>query len=290
MRRMASRSNNPNGGKQHVIQEGDAGRVGAVWHLGRSVVVVLLTIMIAACKPAALGNGAAPVVRAKVVADYPHDRDAFCQGLAIEGATVYEGTGQYDRSFLRRYDLSTGKIEVQMKLAPQYFGEGIALFGDRVYQLTWKSRVCFLYDKQTLQYQGTLRYSGEGWGLAAAADRLYLSDGTSTIRVLDPDTFRVLDRIRVRDGRRFVDKLNELEFIDGYLWANVWYEDRIARIDPQTGQVVTWIDCGHIYPAVQRPSREHVLNGIAYDSASGRVYITGKNWPRIYEVEVPPVR
>ncbi len=243
-----------------------------------------------ACNNIVPGNDSAPTIRATVVRELPHDPTAFCQGLAIEGDKLYEGTGQYERSVLRRIDLPTGRIEAEMRLAPQYFGEGIALLGDQVYQLTWKSRICFRYDKATLRYLGILRYSGEGWGLTTDGSRMYLSDGTSTIRVLAPDSFRVLDRIRVKDGRRYVDDLNELEFIDGRIWANVWYEDRIAQIDPATGRVTAWIDCSHIYPAHQRPSREHVLNGIAYDAATGRIFITGKNWPKLYEIrlEAPP--
>ncbi|RMF37576.1 MAG: glutaminyl-peptide cyclotransferase [Planctomycetota bacterium] len=239
-----------------------------------------------ACNNIVPGSDSAPTLRAVIVREFPHDPAAFCQGLAAEGSKLYEGTGQYEHSVLRRVDLSSGTIEAEMRLAPQYFGEGVALYGDRIYQLTWKSRICFLYDKATMKYVGVLRYSGEGWGLTTDGTRMYLSDGTSTIRILDPQTFRVLDRIRVKDGRRYVDDLNELEFIDGHIWANVWYEDRIAQIDPSSGKVVAWIDCSHIYPAHQRPSREHVLNGIAYEATTGRIFITGKNWPKLYEIQV----
>ncbi|MEM7314257.1 MAG: glutaminyl-peptide cyclotransferase, partial [Planctomycetota bacterium] len=153
----------------------------------------------------------------------------------------------------------------------------------RIYQLTWQEKTCVVYKKKTIKPIGKYNYRGEGWGLADDGKVLYMSDGTSSIRVLDPN-FKIKKRLRVKDGRRSVDKLNELEFFDGFLYANVWYEDVIAKIDPKTGKVVAWLDCSRVYPT--RRNREHVLNGIAHDAKSGKIYITGKNWPRLYEIKI----
>ncbi len=232
------------------------------------------------------GDDATPVQKVKVVATYPHDPDAFTQGLVVEGNIVYEGTGHYGRSTLRKVDLESGKTVLSMQLAGQYFGEGITVMGDQIYQITWKEGVCFLFDKQSLKSLGTLRYPDEGWGLTHDGENIYLSDGRPIIRVLDPVTFKERRRIRVRSGRRTIEKINELEFVDGEILANIWYSDQIARIDPKSGEVLGWIDCSNVYPAAQRPDREHVLNGIAYDQATGKLYVTGKNWPKLYEIEI----
>lgn len=246
--------------------------------------------MVAACASTLTGNQAvsrtAPTLEVRVTGEFPHDPQAFIQGLALEGDTLFEGTGQYGRSTLRKIDLSTGQIIAQQDLHPSYFGEGVTIFGDRIYQLTWKERVCIVYDKATLKPLGVFNYSDQGWGLAADDRFLYMSDGSNRIRVLDPTTFKPVRKLRVRDGRRNINNLNELEFVDGHLLANVWYEDQIAKIDPQSGRVVAWIDCSHVYPAATRPDREHVLNGIAHDPDSGRTFITGKNWPKMYEIEI----
>ncbi len=225
-----------------------------------------------------------PTYQVRVLNVYPHDPGAFCQGLVVEGNVLYEGTGQYGNSTLRRVDLETGKVVSQVNLPQQYFGEGVALFQNRLYQLTWKERVCFVYDKQTLKAVASARYTGEGWGLAADDQVLYLSQGTSTIRVMDPRTFKEVRRMRVKDGRRYVDDINELEYVDGKLLANIWYLDKIAEIDPATGKLLAWIDCSRVNPG--RSNREHVLNGIAYDRQSGRLFITGKNWKHLYEIEI----
>jgi glutaminyl-peptide cyclotransferase len=220
----------------------------------------------------------------RVLAEYAHDATSFSQGLVVEDETLYEGTGKYGSSVLRKIDLSTGVVAEEIKLDPKFFGEGITILGDRIYQLTWKERVCIVYDKNTFKAIGTLPYRGEGWGLTDDEKHLYMSDGTSTIRVLDAQTLAVVRSIRVRDGRKQLSKLNELEFVNGEIYANVWYEDRIARIDPKTGNVNGWLDCTAVYP--NRRDREHVLNGIAYDEHSKRLFITGKNWPKLFEIEV----
>lgn len=232
------------------------------------------------------GDAPLPIQTVRVVATFPHDANAFTQGLVVEGDVLYEGTGHYGQSTLRRVELSTGTVSKSMSLAGNFFGEGITILGEQIFQLTWREGVCFLYDKQTLKPTGTLRYNEEGWGLTNDGQHLYLSDGSSTIRVLDPKTFKQVRRIRVKQGRRLVDKLNELEYVNGEIWANVWYSDQIARIDPQSGEMLGWIDCSGVYPANRRPDREHVLNGIAFDASTGKIYITGKNWPQLYQIEV----
>ncbi len=228
-----------------------------------------------------------PIQSATVVASYPHDAGAFTQGLVIDQGTLFEGTGQYGQSTLRRVDLETGRVEKSMSLASDYFGEGITLMGEQIFQLTWKEGVCFLYDKQTLAPTGTLRYVGDGWGLTNDGQHLYLSDGSSNIHVLDPKNLKRIRRIRVKQGRRAIDQLNELEFVEGEIYANIWHSDQIARIDPISGDVLGWIDCSQVYPVSSRQDREQVLNGIAYDSVAKRLFITGKNWPRLFEIQVP---
>ncbi|MFN3190470.1 MAG: glutaminyl-peptide cyclotransferase [Aureliella sp.] len=227
-----------------------------------------------------------PVKQVRVIRSFPHDPGAFCQGLVVEGNTVFESTGQYGRSSLRRGDLTTGKTLQSQALGDKYFGEGMTIVGDRIFQLTWKQGQCIVYEKKTMKALGVFRYSGEGWGLADNEKEIFLSDGTYTIRVVDPETFKVKRRLKVKDGRRLLRDINELEYFDDHIWANVWYRNEIAKIDPKTGSVVAWIDCSGVYPASMRPSREHVLNGIAYDEESKKLYITGKNWPRVYEIEI----
>lgn len=223
----------------------------------------------------------------KLVAAYEHDANAFSQGLVVHNGEMFEGTGQYGSSNLRKVDLKSGKILENVPLAKEYFGEGITMLDGKIYQLTWRENICIVYDQATLKPIGTFRYTGEGWGLTNDGKYLYLSDGTPTIRVIDPAKFNVVRQIRVHSGPRKIEKLNELEFVKGELLANVWYSDHIARISPKTGEILGWLDASELYPAAQRPSREHVLNGIAYDQATGKVYMTGKNWPQLFEVQLP---
>ncbi len=268
-----------------ALEPGTKSLLNRTWWIALPVVGVLIVAIVAI---AMSGDDPIPVQTVTVVATYPHDAAAFTQGLVIEGDVLYEGTGHYGQSTLRRVDLQTGKVDKSMQLANTYFGEGVTLLGDQIFQLTWREGVCFVYDKQTLKPQATLRYLKEGWGLTNDGEHFYLSDGTDTIRVLDPKTFKQVRRIRVKQGNRSLEKLNELEFVNGEIYANVWYSDRIARINPDDGQVLGWIDCSAIYPANRRPDPEHVLNGIAFDSETGKLYVTGKNWPQLYEIEVQP--
>lgn len=237
----------------------------------------------------------AKVHEIEVVAEYPHDARAFTQGLVYHDGVLYESTGQYGESTLRRVELETGKPQKVTPLGRNYFAEGLALWNDRLIQLTWRERSAFVYDRATFRRRRTQRYTGEGWGLTFDGTHLVMSDGTSTLRFLDPRTFEVVRRLQVTDGERAVDRLNELEFVRGEILANIWYgdtpmrvtrEDYIARIDPKTGNVVGWIDCSGLYP--RRRDRNDVLNGIAWDAEKGRLFVTGKNWPKLYEITVKP--
>ena len=222
-----------------------------------------------------------------VVASFPHDPNAYTQGLVIHDGRMYEGTGRYGRSSVREVDLTTGNVVRQRTLRPEHFGEGIAVFDDQLYQLTWRSGLGFVYDLETLELVKTLRLEGEGWGLTHDGQNLILSNGSSELHFLDPETLAVVRRLSVRDTGRPVDQLNELEFIRGEIWANVWFEDRIARISPATGEVLGWVYLDGLYPRSQR-GYEDVLNGIAFDPQTERLFVTGKNWPRLYEIELVP--
>ena len=224
----------------------------------------------------------------RVVAEYPHDASAFTQGLVFTDGRLYEGTGKKGESSLRRVELKTGRIEQIVPLDSALFGEGITILDGKVFQLTWQNRLGIIYDQKTFDSLGTFRYTGEGWGLTHDGKRLILSDGTSTIRFLDTKTFEVVKRLKVRASNGPVDQLNELEFRKGEILANVWHTNRIARISPESGEVLGWIDLARLYPERLRQNREDVLNGIAYDEANDRLFVTGKNWPKIYEIEVVP--
>ncbi|MER3437948.1 MAG: glutamine cyclotransferase [Chloroflexota bacterium] len=233
--------------------------------------------------------GAAPVASYRVIRAYPHDPDAFTQGLVYDGGVLYEGTGLQGRSSLRRVDLETGRVLQNVSLDSAYFGEGIALFGERIYQLTWKSHICFVYDKTTFTLLGTFSYTGEGWGLTSDGQHLIMSDGTSTLAFRDPDTFAIVRQIEATDHGTPITRLDELEYIEGEIWANVWQTDRIARIDPRTGKVLGWLDLtGLLSPADQAGRTVDVLNGIAYDATEGRIFVTGKLWPVLYHVVPVP--
>ncbi len=249
-------------------------------------VAALIVVGVASCPIAAqFKRGDRGITPYRVVADFPHDPAAFSQGLVIVDGQLYEGTGKKGESTLRKVDLKTGRVELFVPLDRSYFGEGITILNDRIYQLTWENHLGFVYDLKTLKQLKTFRYSGEGWGLTNDGKHLIMSDGTSMLRYLDPQSFEVVKRVRVRNSQGQVDKLNELEYVKGEILANIWYEDRIARISPDSGEVLGWIDLSNLYPSRQR-SKEDVLNGIAFDEASGRLFVTGKNWPKLYEIEL----
>jgi len=230
---------------------------------------------------------ATPVSGYRVVNAYPHDPDAYTQGLIFRDGVLYESTGRNGKSTLRKVKLETGAVLQQRAVDPAHFAEGLAEWKGRLFQLTWQSNVAFVYDLATFTPVKTLRFPGEGWGLAASPEGLILSDGTADLRVLEPESFRELRRVTVRDGGQAIDQLNELEFVRGEVWANVWHTNRIARIAPRTGRVVGWIDLSGLM-GMYRLDAEAVLNGIAYDAASQRLFVTGKLWPKLFEIQVVP--
>lgn len=226
--------------------------------------------------------------RYKIIKTYSHDTRNFTQGLAYEDGFLYEGTGLFKQSILIKRDLENDRIVKRLRLPDRYFGEGIALFGDKVIQLTWKSQVAFVYDKTTFRELDQFTYSGQGWGLTSDGTRLILSDGTSTLRFLDPNTYAETGRIQVGDGRRPLRQLNELEYIDGQIYANVLPTDYIAIISPETGRVTGWIDLTGLYIPPQYSPSNVVLNGIAYIPETKHLLVTGKCWPNIYQIELIP--
>jgi glutamine cyclotransferase len=220
----------------------------------------------------------------KIVHTYPHDPDAFTQGLLYYEGFLYEGTGLYGKSSLRKVELTTGKVVQRLDLPAAYFGEGITLWKDKLIQLTWQSRIGFVYDRATFQQLRTFTYSREGWGITHDGKRLIMSDGSSTLYFWDPETFKEIGHLDVDDKGKSVPDLNELEYIRGEIYANVWQTDRIARISPSTGHVLGWIDLPGLLP---ERSQDAVLNGIAYDAKQNRLFITGKKWPKLFEIEMP---
>ncbi|ETX08665.1 glutaminyl-peptide cyclotransferase [Candidatus Entotheonella palauensis] len=229
---------------------------------------------------------APPVYSYRVVRSYPHDRQAFTQGLVYEMGELYEGTGLRGQSSLRRVELETGAVRQEHRLPRQYFGEGITIFGNRIIQLTWQSRIGFVYDKASFQLVQQFRYPTEGWGITHDGSRLIMSDGTANLYFLEPETFTEIDRIEVHDDRGPVVRLNELEYVRGDVYANVWQTDRIARIDLLTGRVAAWLDLTGLLPEADRQSRVDVLNGIAYDAEEDRLFVTGKWWPKLFEIRI----
>lgn len=222
----------------------------------------------------------------QVVNTYPHDPTAFTQGLVYFDPYLYEGTGLYGGSSIRKVELETGKVLQRANLARQFFGEGVTIWQDQLIQLTWRSQRGFVYDLQSFERQDQFTYPTEGWGLTHDGDRLIMSDGSHRITFLDPDTFEILSILPVYEGEEPVPNLNELEYIKGEIYANVWYQDRIARISPKTGQILGWIDLTGLYDPALRPNQDAVLNGIAYDRNQDRLFVTGKLWSRLFEIKI----
>jgi len=223
-----------------------------------------------------------------IVRVFPHDTSAYTQGLAYRDGFLYEGTGLNGRSSLRKVRLETGEVLQHVDLGSEFFGEGITLVKDNVLQLTWKSERGFVYDLNNFLLLRTFSYSGEGWGLTTNGREVFMSDGTSEIRVLDAETLHEKRRFGVHDGSTPVDQLNELEFVEGQIFANVWHSNRVARISPRTGDLVGWIDLTGLLSPIYRLESEAVLNGIAYDPIRKRLFVTGKLWPSVFEISLIP--
>lgn len=230
-----------------------------------------------------------PTYTYRIIQAYPHDREAFTQGLIFQNGVLYESTGLRGRSSLRRVDLETGEVLQILPLANQYFGEGITLYEDKIYQLTWQSRVGFVYDEESFELLQEFSYPTEGWGITHDGQRLIVSDGTATLYFWDPETLEEIGRVQVRDQGKPVTWLNELEYVQGEIYANVWQTNRIARIEPQTGQVVGWVLLQGLLTPEDLRQPVDVLNGIAYDAANDRLFVTGKLWPKLLEIELVPV-
>jgi len=249
-----------------------------------AAVVLAGTVGLSVCAQLRPASGPAQY-RARIVAVYPHDPDAFTQGLTVYDGQLYESTGQYGHSSLRRVDLESGEILQSATLNFTYFGEGMAAVDDRLYQLTWKSQTGFIYDRESFEQLGSWRYRGEGWGLTYDGTHLIVSDGSAVLSFYEPGTGEPVRTIEVRDSGMPVERLNELEYVNGEIWANIWYEDRVARISPDSGDVLAWVDLSDLVPRNRR-NPDAVLNGIAYDAAEDRLFVTGKNWPRLFEIEL----
>ncbi|HET7229213.1 MAG TPA: glutaminyl-peptide cyclotransferase [Longimicrobium sp.] len=231
----------------------------------------------------------APVATATVLREFPHDTAAFTQGLVYSNGAFYESTGRTGHSTLRQVEIATGKVLRQQAVPDRYFAEGLALYGGSLYQLTWQDQVGFIYAPADFRQTGTFTYEGEGWGLTTDGESLILSDGSSQLRFITPGSNTVRRSVNVMDGPAFINDLNELEWVKGEVWANVWHTDRIARIDPATGKVKGWVELAGLLDPSRRPDKEAVLNGIAYDAEHDRLFVTGKLWPALFEIAVPGV-
>jgi glutamine cyclotransferase len=257
-------------------------------HIERFISAALtLSLLITACSARSdAGEYAAPIYGFHVVKSYPHDPEAFTQGLIFRDGFLYESTGLNGRSTLRKVVLETGVVVREQRVDQEYFGEGLTEWRKRLIQLTWNSQVAFVYDATSFRLIRTFRYPGEGWGLTHDGARLIMSDGSDALRFMDAENFRERRRMSVRDGGRPISNLNELEYVNGEIYANIWHTDRIARISPQSGRVVGWIDLTGLLPSIYQLQSEAVLNGIAYDASGDRLFVTGKLWPKLFEIKL----
>ena len=227
-----------------------------------------------------------PVDGYKIVATYPHSTDSYTEGFFYRDGLFYEGTGLAGHSAVLVIQPETGQPVQRLPLPPQYFGEGIIDWGPNLYEWTWQSHLGFIYDRFSLRKVGEFTYTGEGWGMTRTAKEIITSDGSAILRFRDPTTFREARHIVVKDGTKLIDQLNELEYIHGEIYANIWHSDRIARISARDGHVIAWIDLSGLLPDDQKINSEAVLNGIAYDAKHDRIFVTGKQWPKVFEIKV----
>ena len=227
-----------------------------------------------------------PVYTYKVINTYPHDQSAFTEGLVFEDGVLYEGTGLHGQSNLRRVKLDTGEILQIYELPPQFFGEGVTIYGNKIIQLTWQSNIGFVYNKYSFKLLQEFNYPDEGWGITHDEKHLIMSDGTETLHFLNPETFEEISQIEVSANDIPVTRINELEYIQGEIYANIWQTELIARIDPLTGQVIGWVDLKGILSPKDDSKTVDVLNGIAYDAKNDRLFVTGKYWPKLFEIKL----
>jgi len=255
----------------------------------RLVLWLILSALTMGCQVGASQPRAA-LYSYEVVEAYPHDPEAFTQGLVWHDGRLYESTGLYGRSSLREVDLEKGEILRMVELDADFFGEGLAILGDKIYQLTWREKKGFIYHLDSLELIGEFTYDTEGWGITTDGRQLIMSDGSHILYFLDPDTLQVVRKLEVRDGGVRVSRLNELEYVNGEIYANVWLSDYVAAIDPDTGRVKGWVDfSGLLDGELAEEYQVDVLNGIAYDAENERLFVTGKLWPALYEVRVKTV-
>jgi glutaminyl-peptide cyclotransferase len=250
--------------------------------------LIAVAVSLAALIPGLSVRAAVPVYGYEVVNTYPHDTDAFTEGLFYLNGFLYESTGLEGHSTIRKEKLETGEVVQKIDVAPQYFGEGIVNWKRRLISLTWKSEVGFVYDLATLKLQRRFSYSGEGWALTQDGRRLIMSDGTPQLRFLDPDTLHETGRITVSYEGKPVRQVNELEWVEGRIYANVWETNMLIIIDPADGAISGVVDLSGLLGPQRPPGRDSVLNGIAYDAARHRLFVTGKNWPKLFEIRVLP--
>ena len=250
------------------------------------IITFLILIILINCKAIFAANGLIPVYTYDIINSYPHDQNAFTQGLVYNDGYIYESTGLHGLSSLRKLDLQSGKIIQIASLPYRFFGEGITIFHDKIVQLTWKSRVGIVYDKKSFDVIHNFSYITEGWGITFDSKHLIMSDGSSRLYFLDPDTFKITKIVKVFEKNKPISNLNELEYISNEVFANVWQTNRIARINPKTGQVIAWIDLEGLLSKDDQTQPVDVLNGIAYDKENDRLFVTGKLWPKLFEIRL----
>ena len=254
---------------------------------GRRVVPCLRKVGLLLLSIATAGNlHAAPIMGYRIVARYPHSTASYTEGFFYLNGLFYEGTGLEGHSALLAIRPETGKPVKSVALPSDYFGEGIVDWGPYIYEWTWKSNVCFVYERASFRLIKRLSYNGEGWGLTRTNRQIVTSDGSARLTFRDPKSFKPVRTIEVHDGENVVDQLNELEFVQGEIYANVWHSDRIARISPADGHVTAWIDLAGLLPLKDRVNGESVLNGIAYDARRDRLFVTGKQWPTVFQIKI----
>jgi len=250
--------------------------------------VILRVLLLAGLLITAEAWAQVPVYSYRVVETLPHRDHAFTQGLLVHDGHLYEGTGRYGQSEIARLQLTDGKVLRRRALPDRYFGEGIAIVGDRLFQLTWRANIVFVYDRDSFEVVSNHYHPGEGWGLTYDGRHLILSDGSATLQFIEPEGFQVQRRLDVRLDGQAVSRLNELEYIDGEIWANVWQTDRIVRIDPDSGAVNAIVDLGGLAERTRASGGDTVLNGIAWDAETRRLYVTGKLWSDLFQIELRP--